>query len=519
MSSSSTYTITPSLVDTPRQHLEAWTESVETHARSMCSTHDVTGALTLVMSDAQWNLMPINLTNPVDVAAGQAPVYRNRPAYPEPAAHANNAASAVVNIHRMATTRHNDFMFASSNLTTALLASIGTVNTDILRTTFPNFAPYMLTPIMIMETMANQHGVTTGDDVSKLLSPLSQALTSLSDLTKHMSSFLLASQRLTRTGQGETAYKYFKMFLETVSSFPSIAMCLTTYYTAHPLIVNQSVTTLFPYLETMKDHLLKSDPNTPFSGLAQHGLTRKQRRDRVNQTKNKAKEGGGNKTTQRTPRWSPHGPTLLAATAATPTDYTPYLAEIQRLQCALAAHTGSYQPAADFGMPVALQAAPMPSTRPREFYCWLHGWNNTHHGATCKTMGTNTSYTPSMKSATGPENTGGNPKVGVPVQLHRPFFLPSSLSLSCVSCLPSPTPNPHIPPPSSLASSRDKALALSHEATRARTALMATPWLEKAEGFISCPQEDTHARLTPEVLKKQTKVVSREQSEGHTSTP
>ncbi len=39
----------------------------------------------------------------------------------------------------------------------------------------------MLTPIMIIETMANQHGVTTGDDVSKLLSPLSQPLTSLSD--------------------------------------------------------------------------------------------------------------------------------------------------------------------------------------------------------------------------------------------------------------------------------------------------------------------------------------------------
>jgi phenylpropionate dioxygenase-like ring-hydroxylating dioxygenase large terminal subunit len=87
-----------------------------------------------------------------------------------------------------------------------LLASIGDANTDVLRTTFPNYAPYMLTPIMIMETMANQHGVTTGDDVSKLLSPLSQPLTSLSDLTKHMSSFLLASQRLTRSGQGKTAY-------------------------------------------------------------------------------------------------------------------------------------------------------------------------------------------------------------------------------------------------------------------------------------------------------------------------
>ncbi len=82
----------------------------------MCSTHDVTGALTLVMSDEKWNFMPINLTNPIDVAAGQAPVYRARPAYPEPAAHANNAASAVVNIHRMATTRHTDFTFASSTL-------------------------------------------------------------------------------------------------------------------------------------------------------------------------------------------------------------------------------------------------------------------------------------------------------------------------------------------------------------------------------------------------------------------
>ena len=312
MSSSVTYTITPSLADAPRQHLEAWTESVETHARSMCSIHDVTGALTLVMSDAKWDLMPINLTNPIDVAAGQAAVYRARPTYAAPAAHANNAASAVVNIHRLATARNTDFTYASSTLTTALLASIGDANTDVLRTTFPNYAPYMLTPMMIMATMANQHGVTTGDDVTKLQSPLSQRLTSLSDLTKHMSSFLLASQRLTRTGQGETAYKYFTMFLETVTSFPSIAMCLTTYYTTHPLIVNQSVTTLFPYLETMKDHLLKSDPNTPFSGSAQ-GLTRKQRRERANQLKPKGNVGGGNqtnqRTNQRTPRWSPHGPT------------------------------------------------------------------------------------------------------------------------------------------------------------------------------------------------------------------
>jgi hypothetical protein len=251
----------------------------------MCAMHDVTGALTLVLSDAKWELMPVNLTNHADVANSQPAVYRQRPAYDMPVAHVNNATSAAVNIHRMATTRSTDFTFASSSLTSALLASIGATNTDILRTIFPAFAPYMLTPMQIVVTVATQHGVTTGDDVSKLLSPLSQPLTSLNDLTKHMSSFLLASQRLTRSGQGETVYKYFKMFLETVAGFPSIGMCLTTYYTAHPVIVNQSVVTLFPYLETMKDHLLKSDPGTPFSGSAQHQGNRQQRR--ANQTNEK----------------------------------------------------------------------------------------------------------------------------------------------------------------------------------------------------------------------------------------
>jgi hypothetical protein len=66
----------------------------------------------------------------------------------------------------------------------------------------------MLTPRQIVDTMLAQHGVATGDDVSKLRDPLSQAMTSLSDLTKHMASFLLASQRLNRSGQVETAYRY-----------------------------------------------------------------------------------------------------------------------------------------------------------------------------------------------------------------------------------------------------------------------------------------------------------------------
>jgi hypothetical protein len=91
--------------------------------------------------------------------------------------------------------RHADYSMASSTLNTALLASVGEKNRNHLKTTFPALKLYMLSPREIVDTMRAKHGVATSDDVSKLQDPLSQALTSLSDLTGHMDFFLLASQR------------------------------------------------------------------------------------------------------------------------------------------------------------------------------------------------------------------------------------------------------------------------------------------------------------------------------------
>ncbi len=88
----------------------------------------------------------------------------------------------------------------------------------------------MLTPREIVDTMTAKHGVATSHDISKLREPLHRALTSLSDLTGHMDRFLLASQRLTRSGQGEKDYRYFELFLESVSSF------LSGYYLLCPAI-------------------------------------------------------------------------------------------------------------------------------------------------------------------------------------------------------------------------------------------------------------------------------------------
>jgi hypothetical protein len=289
MSAHQTFNPTQTLANDSRAQLEPWLEEFETHARNLCAQHDATGALTLVASDLVWQSIPANQTSAVRIAAGDPP-FRDRPTWDQPAPHPNNAAAAVVSLHKMETARYADFSLASSTLNTALLASVGEKNRNHLKTTFPTLKLYMLSPRDIVDTMRAKHGVATSDDVTKLRDPLSRALTSLSDLTTHMDSFLLASQRLTRSGQRETDYRYFELFLETVSGFPSVSACMAGYYTTYPAILQQSLATLLPYLENLKDHLTRGDPSSPFSGAAKAAQKlasrNRQPRSRPNNTNN-----------------------------------------------------------------------------------------------------------------------------------------------------------------------------------------------------------------------------------------
>jgi hypothetical protein len=180
-----------------------------------------------------------------------------------PAPHSNSASAAVVSIYREEATRHRDFSKASRALTTALLDSVGEANCTHLKMAFPTLKSYTLSPRQVIDTMILKHGVATSDDVSALKEPLSRALTLLSNLSNHMDLFLLASQRLTRSGQGETGFNYFKLFLETVSGFPSVALSMPGYYAQFPAILQQSLATLFPFLEKMWDHLARSNPTSP----------------------------------------------------------------------------------------------------------------------------------------------------------------------------------------------------------------------------------------------------------------
>jgi hypothetical protein len=223
---------------------------------------------------------------------------------------------------RFSTTRHRNFSKASSALTTALLDSVGEANRTHLKTDFPTLKAYMLSPRQMIDTMILKHGVATSDDVSALKEPLSRALTSLSNLSNHMDLFLLANQRLTRSGQGETDFNYFKLFLETVSGFPSVALSMPGYSAQFPAILQQSLATLFPYLEKMRDHLVQSNSTSPFSGAAKGNQVRApkakkaQRPPRTHAKKDKPSQ---HPSPAPSPRWSPNGPVAYAAVSVPPT--------------------------------------------------------------------------------------------------------------------------------------------------------------------------------------------------------
>ncbi len=97
-------------------------------ARHQCPQHDITGALCLVATDLVLAQLPENITTAAQVLAGtHPPTIRARPTWDMPAAHANNAANAVVSVYKEEAVRHRGFTMASSVLTTALflLASVG----------------------------------------------------------------------------------------------------------------------------------------------------------------------------------------------------------------------------------------------------------------------------------------------------------------------------------------------------------------------------------------------------------
>jgi hypothetical protein len=101
---------------------------------------------------------------------------------------------------------------------------------------------------------------------------------------------MLATTKLSATGHGDDAYCFFKQFLEIIAGFPLIKATLTEYYTLHPTVDRQTITTLFAYLKPMVTHLIDQNGSSPFSSGAAT-LTPKGPKSIPNRTKSRGSKG------------------------------------------------------------------------------------------------------------------------------------------------------------------------------------------------------------------------------------
>jgi hypothetical protein len=289
--------------------------------------------------------------------------------------------------------------------------------------------------------MIAKHGVATGDDIQRLKQPFPL---SLSDFERHMGKYLLAFQKL--AGQGLTNYAYFQAFLLTVQDFPAMTQSMSMYYAQYPTVGQKSLATLFPFLTEQKEFILQQSASSLFSGVATPAPPR-QHRPKPPITpkikgKTRAESGKGNKQRQQgRVQWGPKGPIVFSAVP----EVDPLAAAYQkfrRLQGMVAGYMGT-SPAQGASEELPVYPPPYPNStfnadsHPRQYYCWLHGYNNSHNGSDCRVMTANGEYTTAMRAARSSTGTGGNPNVGVPVHFAR--FPKSLFRLHC-------TPYPHPPP-------------------------------------------------------------------------
>ena len=169
-SSTSTYSFTHTLIDSPRLNHPAWLAEALQHARHIYPKLDVHGALYLVCSDAQWKKLAKNIIT-VDDGLGNpnsiVTTYRPRPIHVEPPTPRNNDSKPVRSFYLVTRPLYDAAQEAEAALTEALLASIGTSNTAVLRKAGVDLMD--ITAMQIMDGMKKAHGWSTPHDAFVLV--------------------------------------------------------------------------------------------------------------------------------------------------------------------------------------------------------------------------------------------------------------------------------------------------------------------------------------------------------------
>jgi hypothetical protein len=87
---------------------------------------------------------------------------------------------------------HFDYTMATKALATAILDSVGASNQAALKVAFHPKPLHFLTPQEIVDEMLRRHAALTGPDLQKLRAPLHEPLVAITELERHMTSYIPA---------------------------------------------------------------------------------------------------------------------------------------------------------------------------------------------------------------------------------------------------------------------------------------------------------------------------------------
>jgi hypothetical protein len=192
---------------------------------------------------------------------------------------------------------------------------------------------------------------------------------------------MLASIKLTASGHGGNPYRYFEMFLQSVKGFLVLRQHLPGFFTAYPMVNQQTITVLLAFLRPLITHMMAESNASPtiFRGSNCSPQAYPESSPEAAQRKNpKGRKPDWNTwTSPGQPAFPLHFPGALHQ-AQTPPAFlgqdreAAYVAEIQRCYALIAT------PAAPEHVFAAAQNTWNQNgssvlSRPRRYYCGLHG--------------------------------------------------------------------------------------------------------------------------------------------------